>query len=268
MTQIVAHQISIPISFYCEVKSVNWEVGSARLLRWHPSYGDGGWDLETELVSPSRHTPLRQFLQVGDLPAELTSLLPEKGVKLSNAVRKVEFQVIVGVRPEGRRKRRRVDPWKMRGDFLSLEHPLVDTVRFLNEYGAWGRGTEPRPKSGSTPLEFDPVIVPPLHIWKEQAEIRQALVEGAGSWFRSHKSPSNFYAQEKFPHYTYTDHYCSDAIATSITLDFLRDMKFALCLRNDCHKPFSVKRKGKLYCSQYCAHLVSVRKSRSQKKAI
>jgi hypothetical protein len=96
-------------------------------------------------------------------------------------------------------------------------------------------------------------------------ELMKALANGPASWFRSHPA-QNFISRAEFPYYTHTDRYCSDAVATSITIDFLRGGKFGICPRVDCQKPFALERKGKVYCTQYCAHVVSQRRKRAREK--
>lgn len=57
------------------------------------------------------------------------------------------------------------------------------------------------------------------------------------------------------------------AILTTIEVDHLRGAKFGACARPDCPKFFEItshhKRK---YCSQYCAHLESLRRMRKRQK--
>lgn len=51
-----------------------------------------------------------------------------------------------------------------------------------------------------------------------------------------------------------------DALRASVFLDRLRAMPWRRCMREDCGKPFEVpSRRAKIYCSQECAHLQSVR---------
>jgi hypothetical protein len=57
------------------------------------------------------------------------------------------------------------------------------------------------------------------------------------------------------------------AILATIYLDQLRGAKFGFCARSDCRKGYEVESKHKRkYCSQYCAHLESVRRLRRRTK--
>ena len=56
-----------------------------------------------------------------------------------------------------------------------------------------------------------------------------------------------------------------EAIMASILTDHLHGVRYAICGREDCAKLFPVKTKrARLFCTQYCGHLVSLRKSRSR----
>jgi hypothetical protein len=57
------------------------------------------------------------------------------------------------------------------------------------------------------------------------------------------------------------------AILTTIEIDHLRGGKFGACHRSDCPKFFEItSRHKRKYCSQACAHLVSVRRLRSRRR--
>jgi hypothetical protein len=55
------------------------------------------------------------------------------------------------------------------------------------------------------------------------------------------------------------------AIYYSIYLDHVRGAQYKFCARSDCAKPFELtSRHVRKYCSQYCAHLETVRRLRSK----
>jgi hypothetical protein len=262
-TQFVAHDISIPVRFGCSIAKSKWTIGTAQPLRWYLGYG--GWEIEAGLVDSKDHSGFTRSITPEEIPESVAALLPKEGERLSKAARRSSFAVLVGTYLandiEKPIEHRVVDQWTLREATLELEESTEALAAFLNRFGAWSRGLEPLLASGTR--KWEPTIVGPRAIWLERARLMEALTQGAGAWFKSHKAPSGFYARESFPHYAHTDEYCADAIATSITVDFLRGVKFGICPRSDCRKPFSKERKGKVYCSQYCAHLVSVRRSRS-----
>jgi len=75
-----------------------------------------------------------------------------------------------------------------------------------------------------------------------------------------------FRSQSTFPHFVHVANDCFSCMIASITIDFLRKIPFRICKRSDCGTPFAADRRGKQYCSQYCAHLVSLRKARKELK--
>lgn len=57
------------------------------------------------------------------------------------------------------------------------------------------------------------------------------------------------------------------AIVTSIEVDHLRGAKFGVCARNDCRAFFEItSQHSRKYCTIYCAHLESVRRTRARRK--
>jgi hypothetical protein len=170
---------------------------------------------------------------------------------------------------------KRVDPWHMRDDFLRT-NSLVSMETFLNKYGEFSRGTGPRPQVGQKALQdpgadahtisWKPVLVHPDEIWGHKNAINVALKSGAAKWFER-TVLDGVYSRPEFPHFVHTDHLIADAIYTTVTVDFLRGAKFRLCGRKDCALPFKRESRHKRsYCSQYCAHLESVRRNRRQNR--
>jgi len=173
---------------------------------------------------------------------------------------------------------RTVDGWKMRDDFSRLKGDTTSLCEFLKWWGTWG-------DYGPT---FDhersrwsgPVIVPPNWIWfdldlrrlgtKPGATVHFQDVIGWGltcnsvEWFRSGYGPVSLVKREEFPHFVIQAFGCEQVILTTITIDRLRDARFRICAREDCRTPFEVKTRHKRdYCTQYCAHLESVRRNRT-----
>lgn len=80
------------------------------------------------------------------------------------------------------------------------------------------------------------------------------------------KKTLTFQTTASAPHLLQTDNSLKEAIYTSVTLDFLRGFHFEACARHDCGLPFLVDDKRKQFCSQYCGHLVSLRRTREKAK--
>jgi hypothetical protein len=288
----MAQRIDLPVEFQFKVEPVRYVRGAVRLRKWWLGYG--GWQLQATVSGPAefadswraadqefanswRRADLYHVLQ-DELPSFVTEQLSEPGQPLSSAVKRIDLNVIFCMYPEGcdfrhPPKARVFDPWQLRHDFLHLKPSPQTLLDFLNNYGQWSRTTQPRlvrtVAYGSRVLWLDnDILVPALifesEIRKEQAAIRDALKGNPADWLA--KGSLSFGSQSKFPHYVHADSTCLDAIRTSITIDFLRRVPFRICKRPDCGEPFAADRKGKEYCSQYCAHLVSVRRTRREIK--
>jgi len=58
-----------------------------------------------------------------------------------------------------------------------------------------------------------------------------------------------------------------EAILATIHIDHLTKAKFGFCARSDCRRAFQIVSKHqRMYCSQSCAHLETVRRSRAREK--
>jgi len=142
------------------------------------------------------------------------------------------------------------DAWELRDDFLSLKANSEAALAFLNKWGRWI-------------LHRNYVDMPEI-IALQQA-VRQALTYPAEIWFCSlYASPPLVNSRSwEFPHFVILTDACKAAISMTTTMDLLRQFKFKTCARPDCCKPFPITSKHKReYCSEYCAHLESVRRSR------
>jgi hypothetical protein len=259
----MAHRYSIPVELNCEIGATSWEVGVAHPIKLWMDEGDRG--LTVKVASPERFMDLTQGVLVSELPAEFVKLLPDNSNQLPKVARMGEIEVLIGYHEFGGPTFRKADPWVLRNDFLALDGSTAALATFLNRYGDWSRGCSTRAEH----TQGDPVVVPPLAILKAQGAIKVALTVGADEWFSRYPHESTtFSTRQKFPHFYHQDSFCVDAIRTSIMIDFLRNVKFRICPRLDCGRPFAAERKGKRYCSQYCAHLVSLRKTRKKQQAM
>jgi hypothetical protein len=277
---LVAHRIDLPVEFQFKVHPVKYVSGTIRLRQW---VGHGRWELWAYISAPAELAGLGRSddlysVSEGHFPSFVREQLGEQGQPLSSAVKKLDFDVLLCMYPDGYDlnhppKARVIDPWQLRHDFLHLKPSSEALLKFLNYYGRWSPITAPRLVDWAF---YDPrtregnvdVLIPSLafesEIREEQTGIRNALKGAPGDWLA--KSSLSFGAQSKFPHYLSTDSTCLGAIRTSISIDFLRRVSFRICKRPDCGEPFAADRKGKQYCSQYCAHLVSVRRTRRELK--
>ena len=81
------------------------------------------------------------------------------------------------------------------------------------------------------------------------------------------KPPVDWYGARNLAVIETTD--ALSAIVTTIELDHLRGAKFGACARTDCPQFFEITSNHKRkYCSQYCAHFASVRRTRARQKRV
>lgn len=161
----------------------------------------------------------------------------------------------------------RVDAWRLRENFLSLKTGNVpDLVAFLNQTGLWDETQRPYWTDPRTGEVWEGTMAKIQPIWNEQEALKRLLLLGPQAWFGEKKKTLSFESRSKSPHFIQVDRFVITAIYTTVSVDFLRGFRFAACLREDCAKPFRLDHKAKRYCTQYCAHLVSLRKSRSKAK--
>jgi hypothetical protein len=277
----MAQRIDLPVEFQFKVEPMKYVKGAIRLRKWWLGYG--GWGLWAHISIPAEFAGLGRSdelysVSVRHFPVSVREQLGEPGQALSSAVKKLDLDVLLCMYADGYDldnppKSRIIDPWQLRHDFLHLKSSSDALLKFLNYHGTWSRITYPRfvnwafydPRIGEGNAD---VLIPGFafesEIREEQTAIRNALKGLPGDWLA--KSSLSFGSQSKFPHYVHTDGTCLDAIRTSISIDFLRRVPFRICKRPDCGEPFAADRKGKEYCSQYCAHLVSVRRTRREIK--
>lgn len=261
----MAHNLSIPVEINCETLPSTWEIGIARARKLHTEFL--GRSLEVIVISPQRFRGLTRSIALKDLPPELIGLLRANGNRLSKGACAIEIEVLIGYFPSGP-VFRKVDPWELRSEFLALDGSTIGLVSFLNRFGGWDRRRSPG--MGSS-LHENAAVVVPKGIWRDRKRIEADLMAGASKWFSDSSDRDrmrSFFTRPEFPHYYRDIAFCADTIDASITIDFLRKVSFRICERSDCGHLFPAERKGKMYCTQYCGHLVSVRKTRKEQQAV
>ena len=266
----MAHRIQLPVEFKFEVEQVRYVPGAIRLRKWWLGYGP--WGFEIVISAPKELRGLWRgddlvHISPDHLPLSVKQQLGEPGQRLSSALKKVDLDVLLCVFPAGcdlhhPPKKRVIDPWQLRHDFLHLKHSSEALLAFLDYYGQWSRVTCPLFISSRS--DWSPGFAYESEIWEEQTLVRNALRGDPGEWLAKHGF--DLHHRSTFPHFGYTGTTCLDCIYASITIDFLRRVPFRICKRPDCGTPFAADRRGKQYCSQYCAHLVSVRRTRRELK--
>jgi hypothetical protein len=147
------------------------------------------------------------------------------------------------------------DAAQMRADFLRLDGDPEATLAFLNNWGRW------LPHRN---------FVDAGELLELQHAVRQALTASPEQWLSTNYSdlPRAQSRSKDCPYFTALTDACQVAIRLTTTFDVLQRTEFRVCARPDCAVPFAVKTKhNRRYCTQYCAHLESVRRGRTTQRS-
>jgi hypothetical protein len=195
---------------------------------------------------------------------------PRGAIKTDESGAKPSFEILLSAKGQLVSAFRRRDPWIMREAFFTLDQSSEALARFLGQWGDWVL------PAFMTDLNIDlleqnydeaPVYVVPDVVWKQREEYKEALAAPPHVWMSRGNCLPAPHSQLKPPYFAMSDRTCSSAIETTITLDHLRGIPYRFCERTDCGDIFTVEsRHERKFCSQACAHLVSVRRAREAKR--
>lgn len=257
----MAQPILIPLSFEFRKRPVEWAQVSAHLTGWVDSTDrplqliarvDDGEGTKTVNLSLSRFAE-------GERKALLASLERNTGGVEKEVFSSVELNLFAPskqipiVDTELTKHTQPADAWQMRDDLLRMGLDPEEGLAFLSKWGRWrqvGRYVEAR------------------ELFALQRAVRDALIVSPESWFATGNAflPRVASTSTDFPSFAMVTDLCREAICIATTVDLLRRVEFKVCSRGDCELPFKVVSKhSKQYCSQYCAHLESVRRNRKAK---
>lgn len=290
----MAHNtIELPAEIDLRCQQAAWTAGIAKYVGWKDSNIVAPEGV-LRVIEPPQYAKLIQPVSRWLLPLDLQARVPVESSpgrssrKIHKDPQSTPIEVIFcDVRTTAKGldtvPSTRVDGWQMREDFLRLDHRTDVLLNFLNQYGVWHPSTTPNLYWRS--VSVDPKIVLPDAIWymsrpyyfftspgkylqsrvDVQDTFRKALTSGGEKWFDDELSRlGELNPRPKFPHFLIKAKTCFDVIRTTITIDHLRGTRFSTCARHDCEMPFAIEsRHRKLYCQQYCAHLESVRRNRT-----
>jgi hypothetical protein len=263
----VAHTFHIPIAFDFRRVAVQWTEVRAAVIGWarhqdgtlDPAYliaGIGGKAEARQIKLPLSHLPAKERQRCLEMSGR-----PEADEGLKEMCASVDMTVFTHTRKtyigeaELIKNTVPVDAMEMRADFLRLRGDSETALAFLN---MWGRWTPHR--------NF--VDWPELR--ELQQAVRQALTSSPAKWLSGNYSdlPTAHSRSSKFPYFGVLTDACQVAIRMTTTIDLLQQTKFQVCARPDCAVPFAVKSKhNRIYCTQYCAHLESVRRGRTAQRS-
>lgn len=283
----MAQIVNIPLAFKFFPRKAKWRLRAVEIVGWAkdvrkrsliPYFGSPDC-VTVEILEPASLGGLtglysmlhieRQYgslknpavLNWSDIPAELK--VAATMVKDMNAIQGSAFNVLGGEPSEGEYGRAG-DAWAMRREFLALQQDIWPLLEFLRKWGVWDERALGIPNSKSGKGASLENVVFPERIWELQDAYREALLRPPDEWLTKGVDPlKGAYATPMYPHFVLEHSQCKLAIEATITIDLLRKVKFRKCKRPDCSEVFALEsRHKKIYCSQPCAHLESVRKQR------
>ena len=153
-----------------------------------------------------------------------------------------------------------VDPWQVREEFLALRRNEEALLKFLHKYGRWDR--EP-PREMDAYWEVQDTLQE-LLLWPPAVR-KLALQLG----LITRKFLCTLVWEKGTPLWVVECESIMDALAASVQIDLVRRAKYRKCTRQDCQVVFSVtSRHKRKFCTQYCGHLVSLRRSRRKQHRI
>jgi hypothetical protein len=169
------------------------------------------------------------------------------------------------------------DPWKVREDFLGLRTES-EFLAFLNQVGRFTGATGWGVVTGHWDVEtftcwqqiFREFLRRSPATWNHVVE--SLAIPGTTRLIKNvlrvtRRLPTQFRWQGARHLAILEGRDVVSAIIATIYVDHLRGATFSFCTRPDCRKAFEFTSKHKRkYCSQYCAHLESLRRMRARQK--
>jgi hypothetical protein len=254
----MAHIVALPVSFEFRTTKVRWQEREARIggLSFDPF---GKWELRAEATAHGRR--VSADLSQRDIPPRLWDQCSDA---IDESHDPDEWEQVVericsdfrprlffaSTRDDSEESSLPADAWQLRDAFLRVAPDAQSLLELLNRWGRWTY-------ENHTQLET---------IVRFQESVRRALVSSPEEWLSDALDADlELDSRSEYPFFTIETVECKRAISATVTIDLLREVKFEPCARWDCGQPFSVtSRHKRKYCTQYCGHLESVRKSRAR----
>jgi hypothetical protein len=202
--------------------------------------------------------------------------IPARGTVLSGQIAKGQSPEDVRLSP--------LDGWNYRGEFFGLpENDPARLAEFLNRVGVWSSD----PESAALDWSRYPLYVSPDDIWLFRQDLKDALLYQKK--FSSDVTPRRqmpktlfdlmtepYRAANEFPLHFELSNVVTGVVTVlnarrmliaTVLADVANGIRFKACMRPDCPQTFPLESEHKRkFCSQYCGHLVSQRKTRAAER--
>ncbi len=206
-------------------------------------------DLEPSF-DPTKH----ELVQVRVVPRSLRSY------QKNPATAKFRF-----TEEEGERRATPINPWQLRDRFLSW--PLEDWQHFFEISGKWDVGALSNVFSKGDFAEWQRLLKAALVCQARDWKTLKHTFNAQKAIFLRFPLPIIFEWDGEVPAVRIVGQNALTLMIATIQIDKLQGASFRECARHDCkNAPFRVEARQKIYCTQECAHLVAVRRSRERKK--
>lgn len=255
----MAHIFQLPIGFQYLRRRVKWHLGEAVVTGW-ADHQDGSPDPDHLQMRVKGSCDLKFSVATTELPEVFCDVLwdhPDSDpAEICGG-----WNIPIFWFEAGLAERKIADAWEMRGEFLKLKPDPSAILDFLNSWGPW-RSTDQFSQNYWRHARLNEIIS------SHQRWIR-ALSSPPEQWFKFAGWSHSISAKAGFPPFWVSTEGCKTAIDTTITIDFLNGVRFAVCQRPDCNgtKYFAITTEhSRKYCSQYCGHIESVRRGRQAKR--
>jgi len=256
----MAHTFRLPMGFQYLSRRVEWFLDEAVVTGWAAHELDGSPDTDHLKLQVRGVRELDFSWSTDELPEELFFELHDNPGSDPSEIC-AGWTIPIFWFETGLAVSKVANAWEMRGEFLKLNPVPSEILHFLNTWGPW-RSSDRLSKNYYRHAWLSDIV-------DSQRRWIKALLSPPEQWFPFIGWTHSITAKAGFPPFWVSTEGCRTAIETTITIDFVNGVRFAVCERPDCSgtKYFAMTSEHvRKYCSQYCGHLESVRRGRLAKR--
>lgn len=255
----MAHIFQLPIGFQYLRRSVTWHLDEAVVIGW-AKHLDESPDTDHLEMQVRGSKGIGFSHRSADIPERLFDILWDQPDS-DPAEICAGWSIPVFWFEREAAAAKLADAWEMRSEFLKLKPTPAEILDFLNSWGPW-RSSDLLSQNYFRFARLSEIV-------SSHKQWIRALSSPPERWYPLAGWSHSMSAKAGFPPFWVSTEGCKTAIDTTITIDFLNGVRFAVCERPDCNgtKYFAITSgHSRKYCSQYCGHIESVRRGRQAKR--